>query len=101
MRKRVFTKSPVRENCTPGSVRGLLGNWQSYRDLTGRNPAATSLRWLSTLGNVMNALRALRSASHFDLRFLNVTVGGVQVFGSPTIPFFSLTTSNFSGTTAM
>src|SRR5258705_12894402 len=26
-------KSPVRENCTPGSVRGLSGNWQSYRDL--------------------------------------------------------------------
>jgi len=26
-------KSPVRENCTPGSVRGLLGNWQSYRNL--------------------------------------------------------------------
>jgi len=22
----------VRENRTPGSVRGLLGNWQSYRD---------------------------------------------------------------------
>jgi hypothetical protein len=36
MRKRVFTKSPVRENCTPGSVRGLLGNWQSYRDLCGQ-----------------------------------------------------------------
>jgi len=33
MRRRVSTKSPVRENCTPGSVRGLLGNWQSYRDL--------------------------------------------------------------------
>ena len=35
MRKRVFTKSPVRENCTPGSVRGLSGNWQSYRDRWG------------------------------------------------------------------
>src|ERR1044071_3609552 len=32
LRKRVFTKSPVRENRTPGSVRRLLGNWQSYRD---------------------------------------------------------------------
>src|SRR5215216_3965828 len=31
LRKRVFTKSPVRENRTPGSVRGLSGNWQSYR----------------------------------------------------------------------
>jgi len=30
--KRVFTNSPVRENCTPGSERGLPGNWQSYRD---------------------------------------------------------------------
>ena len=29
---RVFLKSPVRENCTPGSVRGQLGNWLSYRD---------------------------------------------------------------------
>jgi RimJ/RimL family protein N-acetyltransferase len=32
MRKRVLLKSPVRENRTPGSVRGLSGNWQSYRD---------------------------------------------------------------------
>jgi hypothetical protein len=32
LRKRVFLKSPVRENRTPGSVRGLSGNWQSYRD---------------------------------------------------------------------
>ena len=32
LRRRVFTKSPVRENRTPGSVRGLSGNWQSYRD---------------------------------------------------------------------
>jgi hypothetical protein len=31
LRKRVFTKSPVRENRTPGSVRGLPGNRQSYR----------------------------------------------------------------------
>jgi hypothetical protein len=38
LRKRVFLKSPVQpvrrtgEDRTPGSVRGLLGNWQSYRD---------------------------------------------------------------------
>jgi len=25
-------EEPVRENCTPGSVRGLSGDWQSYRD---------------------------------------------------------------------
>jgi hypothetical protein len=32
MRKRGGLKSPVRENCTPGSVRGPSGNWRSYRD---------------------------------------------------------------------
>jgi hypothetical protein len=31
--KRGCLKSPVRENRTTGSVRGLLGNWQSYRDV--------------------------------------------------------------------
>jgi hypothetical protein len=25
-------KSPVRANCTPGSVRGRSGDWPSYRD---------------------------------------------------------------------
>src|SRR6266508_2986710 len=33
MRRRVWLKSPVRENCTPGSVRGPSGNWRSYRDV--------------------------------------------------------------------
>src|SRR5215510_12302038 len=32
MWKRVGLKSPVRENCTPGSVRGPSGNRRSYRD---------------------------------------------------------------------
>jgi hypothetical protein len=32
VRKRAVSKSPVRENCTPGSVRGLSGNRQSYLD---------------------------------------------------------------------
>jgi len=35
LRKRVLLKSPVREFRTPGSVRGLLGNRQSYRDKRG------------------------------------------------------------------
>jgi hypothetical protein len=35
IRKRVLLKSPVREIRTPGSVRGLLGNWQFYRDRSG------------------------------------------------------------------
>ena len=33
MRMRVFLKSPVLENGTPGSVRGASGNWRPYRDV--------------------------------------------------------------------
>jgi hypothetical protein len=33
LRQRVLLKSPVRDNRTPGSVRGPLGNWRSYRDV--------------------------------------------------------------------
>jgi hypothetical protein len=43
MRKRVFLKSPVQENRTPGSVRGLLGDWQSYRDGRAKPQNARSL----------------------------------------------------------
>jgi hypothetical protein len=32
LRPRVFLKSPVLENGTPGSVRGASGNWRPYRD---------------------------------------------------------------------
>ena len=32
LRKRVLLKSPVRKIRTPGTERGLLGNWQSYRN---------------------------------------------------------------------
>ena len=39
LRKRVFLKSPVRENRTPGSVRGRSGNWPSYRDGLAQMPA--------------------------------------------------------------
>jgi len=31
-RQRVCLKSPVREHCPPGSVRGRSGHWPSYRD---------------------------------------------------------------------
>jgi len=44
MRKRVFLKSPVRENRTPGSVRGLLGDWQSYRDGGGQPSNAIRMK---------------------------------------------------------
>ena len=53
MRKRVFTKNPVRENRTPGSVRGLSGNWQSYRDLGGEEQCAgAELNWIRGSYNV-------------------------------------------------
>jgi hypothetical protein len=39
LRTRVCLKSPVRANCTPGSVRGRLGNRPSYRD-DGNNKTA-------------------------------------------------------------
>jgi len=32
VRKRVSSRSPVRKNRTPGSVRGASGNWRPYRD---------------------------------------------------------------------
>ena len=32
VRQRVGLKSPVREHCPPGSVRGRSGHWPSYRD---------------------------------------------------------------------
>src|SRR5271157_1376352 len=32
VRKRTVLKSPVRENCTPGSVRGRSGDWPTYLD---------------------------------------------------------------------
>src|SRR5208337_2267809 len=33
VRKRTVLKSPVRENCTPGSVRGRSGDWPTYLDV--------------------------------------------------------------------
>jgi hypothetical protein len=37
--KRVAAKSPVRENCTPGSVRGALGNRRPYLDIRSKESA--------------------------------------------------------------
>ena len=34
--RRVVLKSPVLENCTPGSVRGAPGNGRPYLELTRR-----------------------------------------------------------------
>ena len=43
LRKRVLLKSPVRENRTPGSVRGPSGNRRSYREIPEKdNPCPQS-----------------------------------------------------------
>jgi hypothetical protein len=51
--RRVVLKSPVLENCTPGSVRGALGNQRPYLAYGGRKPSkppkATSMRHQSVL----------------------------------------------------
>src|SRR5215467_6302192 len=46
MRERVGLKSPVRENCTPGSVRGASGNRRPYRD--GCSPTLKREVWMTT-----------------------------------------------------
>src|SRR5690242_5964083 len=38
VRKRDDLKSPVLENCTPGSVRGVPGNWHPYLALPSWRP---------------------------------------------------------------
>jgi RNA-directed DNA polymerase len=44
LRTRVCLQSPVRENRTPGSVRGRSGNWPSYRHDACRRQNLTSLQ---------------------------------------------------------
>jgi len=41
--RRVVLKSPVRENCTPGSVRGALGNQRPYLANRRASPGMTAL----------------------------------------------------------
>jgi len=44
----VQVKSPVREFRTPGSVRGLSGNWQFYRDV--RHASSAFVSFFSLVG---------------------------------------------------
>src|SRR5258705_5647997 len=73
-------KSPVRENCTPGSVRGLSGNWQSYRDLRGETVSGAINRHVTPnevkplLRIIMKLELSLCLANHCvrcDLNFLS------------------------------
>jgi len=62
-------KSPVRENRTPGSVRGLSGNWQSYRDPIidiGRRLIASRVQ----NPRQPTALLTIRNEGSFRLTFL-------------------------------
>src|SRR5437588_1154585 len=78
MRMRVFTKSPVRENCTPGSVRGLSGNRQSYRDLTELQMIQVANENDETKNNLLHCctsrlVRFRRGANHSKLNY-----GGIE-----------------------
>jgi hypothetical protein len=42
----VDVKSPKRENCTPGSVRGAPGNWRPYLDVPGKRRSKWNLSGL-------------------------------------------------------
>src|SRR6266404_1224712 len=58
--------SPVRESCTPGSVRGVLSNGHSYRDRTERPQLVSSVtRIRSTLRACANARTFLRLAHSY------------------------------------
>ena len=52
LRKRVFTKSPVRENRTPGSVRGLSGNWRPTAINFLLTPTAEMLSFFQQLTSI-------------------------------------------------
>src|ERR1035438_7764295 len=88
VRKRTVLKSPVRENCTPGSVRGRSGNWPTYLDgrsmtrtiptafpldLTPEEQAAGFRRMVLSLGDFVGAFPgesvevAARRLSDFDV----------------------------------
>src|SRR5690349_12262066 len=54
MRKRDGLKSPVRKNCTPGSVRGPSGNRRSYRD-----DDVDGLEYVVALSAVLDSVRKL------------------------------------------
>jgi uncharacterized protein (DUF433 family) len=86
LRKRVFLRSPVRKNCTPGSVRGPLGNWRSYRDDTQPVPKLCTARspWYeSSLGgeNMIGLTRITTDPAVMGgkpcIRGLRVTVGTI------------------------
>jgi len=64
LRKRVFTKSPVRENRTPGSVRGLSGNWQSYRDQLSAGTDSRGAEFLGTLAGKRRNLPLTPNREH-------------------------------------
>lgn len=64
-------------------ARSRVGFKMTFREKDGRDQG------------IVNAKRGQQD------RYRNVTVGGRQVFGSPTMPFFVFTTSSFNGRTSI
>ena len=73
MRKRVELKSPVREYCTPGSVRGAPGNRCPYLDTAQCKDTHAGLWW-----NIVGHGQELSVPADKDWRTLRVYVSGLQ-----------------------
>src|ERR1017187_6120001 len=50
-------KSPVRENCTPGSVRGRSGNWPTYLDGISMNTSQITIEYPEPFYSLFNTSR--------------------------------------------
>jgi hypothetical protein len=57
VRKRVSLRSPVRKNCTPGSVRGASGNRRPYRDGHKSDQSESRIPWLKQNGRECCSLK--------------------------------------------
>ena len=86
MRKRVFLRSPVRKNRTPGSVRGPPGNWRSYRDAyiardapKERMPQFTTISPTHIAGQKPYAWERFRDGRYVAIGWLN----DVDLTGKP------------------
>src|SRR5262245_46813913 len=105
MRKREGLKSPVRENCTPGSVRGPSGNWRSYRD--GRERILNQQRGNIRVSMIMkHKIQEVKSWNEFKTMMTNthfphsLFIRGVFLFrghGSPKWPLMSSFDRWYSG----
>jgi hypothetical protein len=67
-------KSPVRSCRTPGSVRGVLGNWHPYRDLSQHQ---SLVNWCGFLcAHTVEWARQWPLAQHDEVQGANWQAGG-------------------------